>query len=201
MLPSAPGVAVITNWFGNTTAALSTAGPFSTQFVPLIWPAMLFRMVAASRALRQRCSRGAIRTRHRNWARDAGLQRNEDLVVVLASHGGRAVRVGSVDLRRDVGRYLRAVQRSFVAGIRDAADLHPVLVVRQRGAPGAVGARHCHRAVLTGPQRNEDLVAIGASRGAGAIWIGGIDLGGDVVRDTRAVQRIPRGRSRWPIRS
>jgi hypothetical protein len=25
------------------------------------------------RALRQRCGRGAIRTRHRNWARDAGL--------------------------------------------------------------------------------------------------------------------------------
>ena len=47
MLPSAPGVAVMTNWFGNTTAALSTAGPFSTQFVPLIWLAMLFRMVAA----------------------------------------------------------------------------------------------------------------------------------------------------------
>src|ERR1035438_3196445 len=48
MLPSAPGAAVITNWFGNATAAASTAGPFCTQFVPLIWLAMLFRMVAAS---------------------------------------------------------------------------------------------------------------------------------------------------------
>jgi len=67
MLPSAPGVAVMTNWFGATTAALSTAGPFSTQFVPLIWPAMLFRNGRGIRALGQRCSRGAIRTRHRNW--------------------------------------------------------------------------------------------------------------------------------------
>src|ERR1017187_494090 len=48
MLPSAPGAALTTNWFGNTTAAASTAGPFSTQFVPLIWLAMLFRMVGAS---------------------------------------------------------------------------------------------------------------------------------------------------------
>src|ERR1039458_8213580 len=47
MLPSAPGPAVTTNCFGKTPAALSTPGPFCTQFVPLIWPAILFRAVAA----------------------------------------------------------------------------------------------------------------------------------------------------------
>src|ERR1035438_5708697 len=47
MLPSAPGVAVITNWFGSTTAAASTAGALQALLFPLIWLAMLFRMVAA----------------------------------------------------------------------------------------------------------------------------------------------------------
>ena len=201
MLPSAPGAAVIDQLVRQHHGGAEHGGAVLHPVRSVDLAGDVVQDGRGTRALGQRCSRGAIRTRHRNWARDAGLQRNEDLVVVLASHGGRAVRVGSVDLRRDVGRYLRAVQRSFVAGIRDAADLHPVLVVRQRGAPGAVGARHCHRAVLTGPQRNEDLVAIGASRGAGAIGIGGIDLGGDVARDTRAVQRIPRGRNRCSNRS
>ena len=148
MLPSAPGAAVTTNWFGNTTAAAEHGGAVLHPVRSVDLAGDVVQDGRGIRALRQRCSRGAIRTRHRNWARDSGLQRNEDLVVVLTSHRGRAVRVGSVDLRRDVGRYLRAVQRSFVAGIRDAADLHPVLVVRQRGAPRAVRARHCHGAVL-----------------------------------------------------
>ena len=47
MLPSAPGVAVITNWFGTTTVAASTAGPFSTQLTALICWAMDCRMDAA----------------------------------------------------------------------------------------------------------------------------------------------------------
>src|SRR5271166_6831973 len=47
MLPSAPGAAVITNWLGNTTAAASTAGPFSTQLMALICWAMDCRMDAA----------------------------------------------------------------------------------------------------------------------------------------------------------
>jgi len=111
MLPSAPGVAVITNWFGATHGGAEHGGAVQH---PVRSVDLVGDVVQDSRgigALSQRCSRGAIRTRHRNWARDAGLQRNEDLVVVLTSHGGRAVRVGSVDLRRDVGRYLGAVQR------------------------------------------------------------------------------------------
>jgi hypothetical protein len=43
---SAPGVAVITNWFGNTTASASTAGPFRTQLTALICWAMNCRMDA-----------------------------------------------------------------------------------------------------------------------------------------------------------
>ena len=47
MLPSAPGATVITNWFGNTTAAESTAGPWSTQLMALICCAMDCKIDAA----------------------------------------------------------------------------------------------------------------------------------------------------------
>ena len=48
MLPSAPGAAVITNWFGSTTAAVITTGPFCTQLMALICCAMDWRSVAGA---------------------------------------------------------------------------------------------------------------------------------------------------------
>jgi len=94
-------VAVITNWFGRDHGGAEHGGAVQHQFVPLIWLAMLFRTVA------DRCLESAMQPRsHPNSTPQLGprrrLQRNEDLVVVLASHRGRAVRIGSVDLRRDV---------------------------------------------------------------------------------------------------
>jgi hypothetical protein len=120
--------------------------------------------IDAALTLRERVRGRSIGTRNRDRPGHRRLQRDEDLIAVVAAGGGRAVRIGRVDLAGDVVRHARAVQRIFQAGICGRPDCDRV-VIRGVALPphGLIGGRVRRRnrradeGLVLIPQR--DLVA------------------------------------------
>jgi len=104
MLPSAPGVAVITQLVRQYHGGGEHGGAIQHPIdgVDLLGNGL---HDGGGGCLRERVRSRSVRARNRHRPGDSTFQRNKDLVAIGSARGGRAIRIGRVDLAGDVDRH------------------------------------------------------------------------------------------------